>query len=166
MEKRRMWLLAGISFAIAALFLWGTFRFGTAAELFPERGKEPAPAASGFPMEEKTEETAETEEPPVMVYDASAYRRDTPLRDPFRAQVRQKAEPAPGNGSAGKRTETSRPRLCGILISGEDRRAMLELDGLVKTVKEGELAGEWTVMIIEKKQALLSGPAGELTLSL
>lgn len=168
MEKRGALLLAGVSFAMAALFLWGTFRFGTAAELFPEteKEKEMPRVSERLPAEGKAEET-ETDEAPVLAYDSAAYRRDRPLPDPFRAEIRQTVKPAAENpAETGKPRGETRPRLCGILVSGEDRRAMLEWDGQVKTVREGERTGEWTVITIGKKQTLLAGPAGEITLSL
>ena len=62
--------------------------------------------------------------------------------------------------------EPAVPVLQGILILGADRRAMVLTDGQTKTVKEGEQVGAWTVTGIAEKQVVLSGPAGQKTLTL
>lgn len=155
---RRKGLLLGAC-AAAALFLWGLFRGGTAAELLPEKPPEPVPEKKEIPPEPQRI---------TMKYDANRYIRTKPLSDPFRLD----AAPAPAEGKpaaakgASVQAEPAVPVLQGILILGADRRAMVLTDGQTKTVKEGEQVGAWTVTGIAEKQVVLSGPAGQKTLTL
>lgn len=165
MKPGQRTFLIGAALSVLALALWGTLRFGTAAELFPEKKETPAPAAS----DELPEPAEETGGRASLKYDAARYRRAAPLADPFRMEaiaagkkdVTHAEHMAGGNASA-----ESLPILRGTMRGAGGARALLEIDGQQKTVKEGEWAGVWTVVKIGKKNVVLDGPAGERTLSL
>lgn len=166
MERKRVWILSGASLGIVLLFLWGTFRGGTAAEIVPETVKE-VPAS--VPLESEPQDGA------AQKYDASTSLRDRPLRDPFRLAAPMEAKksetmttPQP-SAPALPRAENPvplRPLLRGTLVLGDDRRAMIDFGGQTVTVKEGEQVGTWQVTAISQRKVVLSGPAGDEVLSL
>ena len=149
-----------------ALSLWGVFRGGTAAELLPEERPAPAAAVPAEPAEEAPGGI-------VMKYDANKYIRTKPLQDPFHVEMplpeagkgKGKAPPA-DKGIAAPAAAPAAPVLQGVLALGSDRRAMVSFGGETKTLRTGEQVGIWTVTKIAEKQIVLSGPAGEITLSL
>lgn len=159
-EKKRLWMAGGLGLAMLLLSLWGVFRGGTAAKLLPEEPPE-APPASAEPAEEAGRI--------VRKYDANKYIRTKPLRDPFRLPEEGMGKPAPA-AAGGESTAVSSPAavpvLQGILILGEDRRAMIADKGQTRTVRTGEQVGQWTVADITGKQVVLSGPGGQTVLSL
>lgn len=158
-------MAAGLGLVLLALSLWGTFRGGTAAELLPE--ETPAPAVEAAPLSPETGGI-------VMKYDAARYVRTEPLRDPFHLEAPAAEEtPAsvPRAGASGQKEqaaqpEAERPVLKGVLILGDDRRAMMAYGGQTLTVKTGEQVGQWTVSDIEERQVVLSGAAGQAVLTL
>lgn len=159
-EKKRLWTAGGLGLAMLLLSLWGVFRGGTAAELLPETPTE-APAVPAEPAQE----TGRI----VRKYDANKYIRTKPLRDPFRLPEEGAGQPAPAAASgedAAVSSPAAVPVLQGILILGEDRRAMIADKGQTKTVRTGEQVGQWTVADITGKQVVLSGPGGQTVLSL
>ncbi len=159
-EKKRLWTAGGLGLAMLLLSLWGVFRGGTAAKLLPEEAPE-APPASAEPAEEAGRI--------VRKYDANKYIRTKPLRDPFRLPEEGAGQTAPaaagGEGEAVS-SPAAVPVLQGILILGEDRRAMIADKGQTRTVRTGEQVGQWTVADITGKQVVLSGPGGQTVLSL
>lgn len=152
-RSRKIWAAGAAGAACFLLSLWGIWRGGTAADVFPERAPPTMPA-----VQDRFLAANETGRP-VLRYDANTYIRTRPLRDPFRLPEEGTA-PVTGGFSA------DRPRLQGVLILGEDRRAMVETGGRTATVKVGEQVGLWTVMEIAEKRIVLSGPAGQAVLSL
>ena len=54
----------------------------------------------------------------------------------------------------------------GVLILGDDRRAMMAYGGQTLTVKTGEQVGQWMVSDIEERQVVLSGAVGQAVLTL
>lgn len=169
MERKRIWIAGAAALGLTALFLWGLFGGGTAAELVPEPSKPVSPV-------EMPEETAPEEG--QQKYNAAAFRRSEPLRDPFRLAQPAESErplelvpPVPKAWSGQdlakpKAAAPSKPVLRGTFVSGEDRRAVLEYGGRAVTVKEGEQVGTWQVTAISRKKAVLSGPSGDEVLSL
>lgn len=173
MEKRRMGLFLGTAAGIAALFLWGTFRFGTASELFPETPAPSVPTAAMPKVSAALEE--ETEECAVLRYASVRQPRDTPLRDPFRlpsADIggnlsEKSAAVAPAeNQNTGGAAISLEPMLRGILGAEGSRRALFEVGGQTVTAREGEEVCGWTVQEVGRKQVRLSGASGERRLSL
>lgn len=166
-QRRRIGMAAGLGLALLALSLWGTFRGGTAAELLPEETPAPAVETEAAPLSPETGGI-------VMKYDAARYVRTEPLRDPFHLEVLTAEEtPAavPRTGASGRKEqaaqpEAERPVLKGVLILGDDRRAMMAYGGQTLTVKTGEQVGQWTVSDIEERQVVLSGAAGQAVLTL
>lgn len=160
-EKKRLWTAGGLGLAMLLLSLWGVFRGGTAAELLPETPPE-APDVTAEPAQE----TGRI----VRKYDANKYIRTKPLRDPFRLPAEAGEKPAPtaagGTGMDDAESPPSVPVLQGVLILGEDRRAMIADNGETKTVRTGEQVGQWTVADITGKQVVLSGPGGQTVLTL
>lgn len=160
-EKKRLWAAGGLGLAMLLLSLWGVFRGGTAAKLLPEAPPEAPPASV-----EPAQETGRI----VRKYDANKYIRTKPLRDPFRLPGETGEKPPPaadgGAGAEGSGGPAPVPVLQGILILGEDRRAMISDNGQTKTVRTGEQVGQWTVADITGKQVVLSGPGGQTVLSL
>lgn len=73
---------------------------------------------------------------------------------------------ASGQKKQAAQPEAERPVLKGVLILGDDRRAMLACGGQTLTVKKGEQVGQWTVSDIEERQVVLSGAAGQAVLTL
>lgn len=57
------------------------------------------------------------------------------------------------------------PELKGIIYFGEEKRAIAELGGVVKTLKEGEQIGIWTVSSIREKTVSFSSASGTLEVS-
>lgn len=160
-------MVAGLGLALLALSLWGTFRGGTAAELLPEETPVPAVEEEAAPLSPETGGI-------VMKYDAARYVRTEPLRDPFHLEAPTAEEtPAavPRTGASGQKGQAAQPEaeppvLKGVLILGDDRRAMLAYGGQTLTVKTGEQVGQWTVSDIEKQQVVLSGASGQAVLTL
>ncbi len=169
MERKRIWILSGASLGIVLLFLWGTFRGGTAAEIVPEPVKE-RPAAS-MSLDEEAEGAAQK-------YDAASSLRDRPLRDPFRLAVPKENSgegygmpqtSLTGPGSTAPIPEApavAAPILRGTMVLGTDRRAVIDFGGQTVTVKEGEQVGTWQVMAVSQKKVVLTGPSGDEVLSL
>lgn len=169
MERKQTWIAGAAALGLAALFLWGLFGGGTAAELAPEPVKTVSPA-------EMREEAPSREG--EQTYDAAVFRRSAPLRDPFRLaqpeENKQPIEPVPvspkvqdvGKTAKAKAAPPPKPVLRGTMVSGKDRRAVLEYDGKTVTVKEGEQVGTWQVTAISRKKVVLSSPLGDEVLSL
>lgn len=166
-QRRRIGMAAGLGLALLALSLWGTFRGGTAAELLPEETPAPAVEAEAAPLSPETGGI-------VMKYDAARYVRTEPLRDPFHLEAppaEEKPAAVPRAGASGQKEqaaqpEAERPVLKGVLILGDDRRAMMAYGGQTLTVKTGEQVGQWMVSDIEERQVVLSGAAGQAVLTL
>ena len=165
-QRRRIGMAAGLGLALLALSLWGTFRGGTAAELLPE--EKPALAVEeAVPISPGTGGI-------VMKYDAARYVRTEPLRDPFHLEApaaEEKPAAVPRAGASGQKEqaaqpEAERPVLKGVLILGDDRRAMMAYGGQTLTVKTGEQVGQWMVSDIEERQVVLSGAVGQAVLTL
>lgn len=169
MAEKRVWLWAGGALG-AALMLWGLFPWGRAADVVPENV-----ATVSVPVEAESPE----EDAVVQKYQAGRGARSRPLRDPFRISTSPEpvtasspalsaVGPASGNGRGESITQTSvnQPILRGTLILGEDRRAVIEWNGKVVTVREGEQVGPWQVTAITRKEAILAGPGMETVLSL
>lgn len=166
-QRRRIGMAAGLGLALLALSLWGTFRGGTAAELLPEETPAPAVEAEAAPLSPETGGI-------VMKYDAARYVRTEPLRDPFHLEAppaEEKPAAVPRAGASGQKEqaaqpEAERPVLKGVLILGDDRRAIMAYGGQTLTVKTGEQVGQWMVSDIEERQVVLSGAAGQAVLTL
>lgn len=180
MEARKKWALPLGLTGVVLLILWGALGVGTASKLFPEKPKAAPPvtvstgaSSSALPQEESRR-----------VYDASSYIRGKPLADPFHMEaMTEKPMPSETAGvslaasvpraaisSAGaakeKRTQTSDvPRLMGVMSFGSEKRAVIEVQGVTYTVKEGEQAGLWNVSSIQGKTVTLAGASGVLTIS-
>lgn len=161
-QRKRIAVIGGAGAALLALSLWGFLRAGTAAELLPEPKPAQKPASA--------EAARAPERGIVMKYDANQYIRTKPLQDPFRLNPAEgTARPAPPEtpkSAASETVKADRPVLQGVLILGDDRRALIAAGGGTKTVKVGEQVGQWTVKEISGKQVVLSGPGGETVLSL
>jgi hypothetical protein len=184
MELKGKWIIPVAGTIAAILIIWGFTGEGTARKLLPE--KEAAPQQAVSVKESKADFNEESG--PVMKYDAARYRRAKPLADPFHAEAIAKAmaqekkayskgisgapagkASAPGDDRLGKiRTAEKKhsdiPVLKGILAYRDDRRAILEIDGMSMVVKEGERAGLWTVSHIGEKNIILTGAQGTLEL--
>lgn len=167
-RRRQIGIAVGLGICGIALSLWGVFRGGTAAELLPEEQPAPAAAVPAEPAEEAPGGI-------VMKYDANKYIRTKPLQDPFHVEMplpeagkgKAKAPPADkGSAAPAAAPAPAAPVLQGVLALGSDRRAMVSFGGETKTLCTGEQVGTWTVTEIAEKQIVLSGPAGEITLSL
>lgn len=171
---------------VMGLSFWGWCRIGTADALLPEE-TEPAkkgaslskramePAAFG---EEAGKEENRSETAGVLLYDASTWRRDRSMTDPFRLpssgeESIQKEENHPASPKAAipdvpRRQEApiAQLELRGILQQGEDRRAILQEGSRFATVREGETFGPWTITGITGAAVTLSGPEGSRVLTL
>lgn len=164
-QRKRIAVIGGAGAALLALSLWGFLRAGTAAELLPEPKPAQKPASA--------EAARAPEQGIVMKYDANQYIRTKPLQDPFRLNpaegtVRPASPETPKSAASEtvKAETADRPVLQGVIILGDDRRALIAAGGGTKTVKVGEQVGQWTVKEISGKQVVLSGPGGETVLSL
>ena len=176
MAMKRRWILPLAGAAVTALTLWGIYGVGTAGKLLPE--KKPKPAA--------VEVLPDTEDGPVLKYDAALHRRGKPLPDPFHADAlssmeKEKAPPLAMEGKVAEnfsaeavpkpsKKEKSAgfglPVLKGVMAYGSERRAMLEMDGNSVVVKEGERAGPWSVSEIQDKNVTLVSGGNSLTLTI
>lgn len=173
MAIQKKWALAG-GMLVLGLSLWGFFGGGTALSVFPEPQNE-IPEIQEEPDEEDLSS-------PIRRYDATSHLRGKPLRDPFHAegiakideemkknlsQSRQKSEsPSSSTGKTDTGAgESTLPRLKGTLSFQGKRRAMLEWNGKVKTVSEGEHLGPWTISEIGENRAVLESDSGTVTVT-
>ena len=183
MAVKKKWaiLFAGIAGILSA---WGYWGGGTAAGLLPEKNKNievsstRGEASDGF-SEGRTDGGSRK------VYDAALHRREGPMKDPFHAagieavaaetaaSAAGKTHAAPlGNTAPSVKTDSESikqtpllPELKGIIHFGEEKRAIAELGGVVKTLKEGEQIGIWTVSSIREKTVSFSSASGTLEVS-
>lgn len=183
MAEKKKWaiLFAGIAGILSA---WGYWGGGTAAGLLPEKNKNievsstRGEASDGF-SEGRTDGGSRK------VYDAALHRREGPMKDPFHAagieavaaetaaSAAGKTHAAPlGNTAPSEKTDSESikqtpllPELKGIIHFGEEKRAIAELGGVVKTLKEGEQIGIWTVSSIREKTVSFSSASGTLEVS-
>lgn len=166
---RRKWALAG-SALVLCLSFWGFLGKGTALSVVPESQEAPPE------IEEEADEDAGVPTAPVRRYDATSRRREGPLKDPFHMEgIRKINEEMKQNLGQGKTASPAKgkkeapaempPRLKGILSYKGERRALIEWNGKVKTVSEGEQLGSWTISEIGENQAVLASPAGTTVLA-
>lgn len=170
MAVKNKWaiLFAGIA---GILSVWGYWGGGTAAGLLPEKDKNiEVSSASGEASDGFSE--GRMDGGSRKVYDAALHRREGPMKDPFHvagieavaaeaASAAGKTHAAPlGNTAPSVKTDSESikqtpllPELKGIIYFGEEKRAIAELGGVVKTLKEGEQIGIWTVSSIREKNA-------------
>ena len=155
MAVKNKWaiLFAGIA---GILSVWGYWGGGTAAGLLPEKDKNiEVSSASGEASDGFSE--GRMDGGSRKVYDAALHRREGPMKDPFHvagieavaaeaASAAGKTHAAPlGNTAPSVKTDSESikqtpllPELKGIIYFGEEKRAIAELGGVVKTLKEGE----------------------------
>ncbi len=172
--KKKLWLPVVVLLAAALLSLWGMERVWTAAELLPEQQAKPVSVSrnSGVIMERKGKETEATdaipelEEETATRYAVGRHKRHKELADPFRAQAIVSPLPPSGSGTPTQAAVSSVPRLCGIVIAGDDRRAILEDGGTTQTCREGEGTAGWTVTEIRETNVLVTGSFGTKILTL
>lgn len=170
MPEKRKWMIPVCVLALILLIFWGVYGKGTARNLLSEEKPEEIAVV--------TEEIS-ADEGPVMKYDAGTHRRAFPMRDPFHMDgiiaARKTGEAVKGNrtslpssSASGARSEkpsvSHDPLLKGIMSYKGDRRAVLELDGSTKVVKQGERIGIWAVSSIQEKTVTLSSERGILSL--
>ena len=177
MAVKNKWaiLFAGIA---GILSVWGYWGGGTAAGLLPEKNKNiEVSSASGEASDGFSEGSRK-------VYDAALHRREGPMKDPFHvagieavaaeaSSAAGKTHAAPlGNTAPSVKTDSESikqtpllPELKGIIHLGEEKRAIAELGGVVKTLKEGEQIGIWTVSSIREKTVSFSSASGTLEVS-
>lgn len=173
MAIQKKWVLAGGALVLG-LSLWGFFGRGTALSVFPEPQEE-IPEIQEEPDEEDLSS-------PIRRYDATSHLRGKPLRDPFHAEgiakideemkkslSQSRPQSKASSASAGKPDtgagESTLPRLKGTLSFQGKRRAMLEWNGKVKTVSEGEQLGPWTISEIGENRAVLKSDSGTVTVT-
>lgn len=173
MAIQKKWVLAGGALALG-LSLWGFFGRGTALSVFPEPQEE-IPEIQEEPDEEDLSS-------PIRRYDATSHLRGKPLRDPFHAEgiakidekmkkslSQSRPQSKASSDSAGKPDigagESTLPRLKGTLSFQGKRRVMLEWNGKVKTVSEGEQLGPWTISEIGENRAVLKSDSGTVTVT-
>lgn len=171
MAIQKKWALAGGALVLG-LSLWGFFGRGTALSVFPEPQDE-IPEIQEEPDEEDLSS-------PIRRYDATSHLRGKPLRDPFHAEgiakideemkkslSQSRPQSKASSDSAGKPDtgESTLPRLKGTLSFQGKRRAMLEWNGKVKTVSEGEQLGPWTISEIGENRAVLKSDSGTVTVT-
>lgn len=173
MAIQKKWALAGGALVLG-LSLWGFFGRGTALSVFPEPQEE-IPEIQEEPDEEDLSS-------PIRRYDATSHLRGKPLRDPFHAEgiakideemkkslSQSRPQSKASSDSAGKPDtgtgESTLPRLKGTLSFQGKRRAMLEWNGKVKTVSEGEQLGPWTISEIGENRAVLKSDSGTVTVT-
>lgn len=182
MAVKNKWaiLFAGIA---GILSVWGYWGGGTAAGLLPEKNKNiEVSSASGEASDGFSE--GRMDGGSRKVYDAALYRREGPMKDPFHvagieavaaeaASAAGKTHAAPlGNTAPSVKTDSESIKqtpllqeLKGIIHFGEEKRAIAELGGVVKTLKEGEQIGIWTVSSIREKTVSFSSASGTLEVS-
>ena len=161
MPTVRKWMIPAAGTVAFALILWGFWGEGTARKLLPEKEKE-----SSLQVTESVPEEAG----PQRRYDASLHRRGRPLQDPFHVDAvleaqKEKAGPAVSGRSevlpqpetrTVSKAEAARPVLKGVMLYGNDRRAVLEMNGNTAVLKKGERTGSWTVSDIQERTVTLS----------
>lgn len=172
MAVQKKWAFAGGAL-ILGLSLWGFWGGGTALSVFPEPQEE---------IPEIQEESGEEEDlsSPIRRYDATSHLRGKPLRDPFHAegiagideemrkefpQNRKNSNTSAASAGKPEAGESMLPRLKGTLSFQGKRRAMLEWNGKVKTVSEGEHLGPWTISEIGENRAVLESASGTVTVT-
>lgn len=170
MAGRRVWFAAGGAIGAAALLFWGLFPWGRAADVVP--------STAVVPVSAPAEENFSVDGGGTQKYAAGRAARSQPLRDPFRVRMPKPEENPPPLSAArekvvpetGRRAPDAGPAgaavLRGTLILGGDRRAVIEWNRQVVTVREGEQVGPWQVTAITRKEVTLSGPGGATVLSL
>ena len=174
-QRKKILFILGFLFA-GLLSLWGTIGVWTAAEVVPESVGKAARSGSDVKTEaaradketekETDDEDLFPEEEANRQYATGQNKRNKPLGDPFRIQkgtlpVAGKSEPGHAQGAV-----SSLPKLSGIVILGEDRRCILQTDGIAQTVRVGEGVGGWTVTEIREKEVVLQGAFGVQSLTL
>lgn len=187
MRGKKKWVLSAAGITGLLLAVYGTFTEGEAVK--PDHSSLPYTVAAASEM---AEENTETGKEIRLVYDASIHARGKPMKDPFSYGdgIEEKENLKDGGQSSGKdkeklkdkkddkkkkqsseketiKEETPRlPVLKGIIKVGADRRAMIEYDGSVHLVKEGEQVSKWTVSSIGDKTAVLTGVLSGLYLTM
>ncbi len=176
-EKKKSWLFVVVLLAAALLSFWGMERVWTAAELLPET-KPPSVPATGVAVKtsggeavrvEKEKSTEDVlpalEEETAVRYAVGKHKRNKPLSDPFRVEAA--ALPAiPKESGPALAPVSSVPRLCGIVIAGEDRRAIVEDGNTTRTLREGEGTAGWTVTEIRETEVHVTGSFGTQILTI
>lgn len=163
----RKWIAPAIGAAVAVLMMWGILGIGKASIVVPEETDRTIPAA----VNEKEIELEEISGG-VKKYDAALYLRGSPLKDPFHAErsyaSMKGSKKVPEIPALERRKEriSSEPVLQGVIEYGENRRAMLAVNGESVTVRKGDRVGIWSVISIGEKTVQLSSKAGNLVLEL
>lgn len=172
--KKKLWLPVVVLLAAALLSIWGMERVWTAAELLPEQSSKLVSVSKTSAAVKEREETEtlttdaipELEEETATRYAVGRHKRNKTLADPFRAQVIASPVPVSGSNAPTQAAVSSVPRLCGIVIAGEDRRAILEDGGTTQTWREGEGTAGWTVTEIRETNVRVTGSFGTQILTL
>ncbi len=170
----KKWMLPAGGAAAVILTLWGIFGGGTALTVLPEPEKKEGPAV----LEKDSSIVHEGNKGGVKKYDAALYLRSRPLRDPFHAENMGILSKNQGAATEAKRgmpaeikenyQESTRgyPVLQGIMQYGENKLAMVEVDGKSETVREGDKVSSWSVVAIQDKSVSLAGESGMLLLTM
>lgn len=172
--KKNPWLLVVVLLAAVLLSLWGMVRVWTAAELLPEKSSAAVSVSQTSGVMKAREETGtpaadaipELEEETAARYAVGRHKRNKALADPFRVRAVSLPASLSASGAPGKASVSSVPRLCGIVMAGEDRRAILEDDGVAQTWREGEGTAGWTVTEIRETEVHVTGSFGTQILTL
>ncbi len=177
-EKKKSWLFVVVLLAAALLSFWGMERVWTAAELLPET-KSPSVSATGVAVKtsggeamraEKEKSTEDVlpalEEETAVRYAVGKHKRNKPLSDPFRVEAAALPAISKESGRPAVAPVSSVPRLCGIVIAGEDRRAIVEDGNMTRTLREGEGTAGWTVTEIRETEVHVTGSFGTQILTI
>lgn len=187
-EKK--WVLPAVGAAgllLVVLGIWGGRLPKLSASLSDQPEAESRSKEEGFHLKGEASKEGEG----ALKYDASLHARAVPLRDPFASKERAEADKnitekekaekektgtdkvqsdSPHAEQAAKNRgkpekEPPLPILKGILILGDDRCALIDYDGSVSLVREGEQLAKWTVSSIGENSITLLGVSSALYLT-
>lgn len=174
-EITRLTIIVAAAAVAGLLFIWGTFRVGTADVVLPERMDQPEKIQK---EQNASYEHAESGHA-LLHYDSRRYVRSSPMADPFflrpaaehlseenKGTVLLPEDKGPSVPEKQNPVQEKRPILLGIISMGTDRRALLQEDEKVSAVARHDQWKEWYVESIEEQSVVLSGNGKRIRLSI